>query len=148
MMNNSQSSQIFEKFTNNYIPEPNSGCWLWTKSISPDGYGRINIGIPPGKSLSVHRWSYEYFKGPIPAGLTVDHLCRVRCCVNPYHLEVVTIAQNVLRGISFSARQLRQTHCYRGHPFDEVNTYRPPGRPRRVCKICRDLLERKYRERH
>src|SRR5262245_28915102 len=65
-------------------PEPNSGCLLWTGRISGQGYGGINVD---GKPLRAHRLAYELAHGPIPPGLTLDHLCRVRTCVNPDHLE-------------------------------------------------------------
>lgn len=70
-------------------------CWLWTASLDRDGYARIAIG---GKVRFAHRISYESYKGPIPQGMSIDHLCRTRNCVNPNHLEAVTHKENVNRG--------------------------------------------------
>ncbi len=83
-----------------------------------------------------HRWAFEQFKGPIADGLQIDHLCRVRHCVNPDHLEAVSQRANILRGEATSAQRARQTHCKRGHRFDLANTYiRPAGH--RNCRACR-----------
>lgn len=114
-----------------------NGCWLWTaaKLQGPGGgrgYGVFGI---KGKNKPAHRVAYEILVGPIPDGLTLDHLCRVRHCVNPHHLEPVTNRENVLRGVGITARLHRQTHCKRGHPFDENNTYINPSGYRQ-CKAC------------
>ena len=95
------------------------GCWLWTASRMGLGYG---VFYRKGQSRMAHRGAYELFIGPIPEGLELDHLCRVHHCVNPDHLEPVTHRENNMRGIRGTG-PLRQTHCRRGHPFDEVNTY-------------------------
>lgn len=110
-----------------------SGCIVFIGSISPYGYGQLKIG---GRSHPAHRAAYEAFVGPIPDGLTIDHLCRNRACCNPEHLEPVTRVENVLRGMSFGAVNARKTHCHRGHPLDEANTYRPPSGGRH-CRACR-----------
>lgn len=73
------------------------GCWLWTASLTGDGYGRISLGGKFGPMGLAHRVAYELLVGPIPEGLELDHLCRVRRCVNPEHLEPVTHAENVRR---------------------------------------------------
>jgi len=77
-----------------YMPEPNSGCWLWLGSISKKGYGKG----PNGRHA--HRTIFEHYKGPIPNKLELDHKCRVRSCVNPDHLEPVTTKVNVHRGLN------------------------------------------------
>ncbi len=110
------------------ISENEEGCWLWRGSIDAEGYGRI------GRNQSAHRVAYELLVGPIPQGLTIDHLCRVRHCVNPAHLEPVTMAENLRRGMSFSAQNAVKTHCNRGHPYDEINTYRHGHS--RFCRAC------------
>ena len=112
-------------------------CWIWKGNRSAWGYGRFFTGKTIGgnpRFVYAHRWSYEYFVGPIPIGLQVDHLCRVHSCVNPGHLEPVTLRDNILRGVSITAKHSRQTHCVNGHPFTPDNTYRY-GRKRK-CREC------------
>ena len=89
-------------------------CWSWLGARSQTGYGRFWVD---GKTVKAHRWAYEHLVGPIPDGLTIDHLCRVRSCVNPAHLEPVSNRVNVLRGDAPAARNARKTHCVRGHEF-------------------------------
>lgn len=105
-------------------------CWLWTGYIKPNGYATFYPG--GGRHVDkiyVHRWAYESSKGPIPDGLEIDHLCNVRNCVNPEHLEVVTHRVNLDR------RNANKTHCAHGHLFDEANTYMWRGG--RMCRTCR-----------
>lgn len=114
-------------------PVDEAGCWVWQGGRSDTGYGTIRAD---GQTLLVHRVAYELVKGPIPEGLTIDHLCRVRTCINPDHLEAVTGRINILRGVGSAAQNARKTHCLRGHPFTAENTYiRPSGG--RGCRICR-----------
>lgn len=124
----STEHRFFEKI----MPEPNSGCWLWTACLVK-GYGQF---YADGKRHYAHRMAYQMFRGLIPDGLQLDHLCRVRCCVNPDHLEIVTNKENVLRGVGISAHNARKTHCRRGHLFSEENTYLYRGIQRR-CRACR-----------
>jgi hypothetical protein len=115
-------------------------CWLWTGATTKNGYGVI--GKDQGgiwRNTSVHRLAWELENGPIPKGLTIDHLCRVRTCVNPRHLEPVPHRVNLLRGDTLAARSAAKTHCPAGHPYDEANTsfIMSRGRDRsRRCKIC------------
>lgn len=120
--------------------DPN-GCWLWTGSITPKGYGLIRAG---GRVQSVHRFAYEALVGPIPDGLQLDHLCRVRNCVNPDHLEPVTGRINQQRGL-INQNAPKET-CDKGHPFDYTYTG-PNGRPRRRCKTCTLEYKRVWRKR-
>ena len=108
-------------------------CWLWTAYVNPDGYGRFGF---EGGQLA-HRFAYLAMRGPIPAGKVIDHLCRVRRCVNPQHLEVVTQRVNLHRGESIQARNARKTHCIHGHEFTSENTYEHGGR--RQCRTCQGL---------
>jgi len=84
------------------------GCWLFTGALKPNGYGAVEIPGPGPKSVRVHRLVYEHVVGPIPEGLDLDHLCRVRNCVNPDHLEPVTRSENLRRSPLLSAAALRR----------------------------------------
>lgn len=137
------SASDVARFEAKYIPEPNTGCWLWTASKLPQGYGQF---FAAGRRQLAHRWAYEAAVGPVPEGLELDHLCRTRQCVNPQHLEPVTGRENRRRGMSPPARCARQTHCVHGHPFDDANTYRPPSGERK-CKTCRRAVDSKRRAR-
>ena len=103
-----------------------SGCWIWKKYKNKKGYGVMGKGH---KIYLSHRVSYEYFKGEIPNGLELDHLCRNRDCCNPYHLEPVTHIINLKRGIKpYRPKgkdhfESKKTHCKNGHEFNETNTY-------------------------
>lgn len=77
-----------------YVAEPNSGCWLWLHSLNDRGYPYVSYR---GETWRAHRLFYTLFKGAIADGMTLDHVCRVRCCVNPDHLEVVTQTENMRR---------------------------------------------------
>lgn len=124
-----------QRFEGKFCPEAISGCWLWIAYTQPGGYGQF---FYDGRMGLAHRWSYEHYVGPIPEGLTLDHLCRHPSCVNPEHLEPVTMRENVLRGNGVCAKQARQTHCKRGHEFDSANTHvRLRGTSLiRVCRAC------------
>jgi|GEM_PF-1714746 len=119
-------------------------CWPWTSTRNDQGYGMFSL--PGHQHIYAHRFAYELLVGPIPEGLTLDHLCRVRHCVNPAHLEPVTNRENSLRGESQAAQQARQTHCLRGHPFDEANTYRRPDNDARQCRACSRLRNAQRRQ--
>lgn len=106
-------------------------CWHWTASHNQRGYGTFWSGKQP---TSAHRFAYELAHGPVPEGLTVDHLCNNPPCVNPAHLRTVTFAENNLASSSPSALNARKTHCPRGHPYDEENTLLMRGR--RYCATC------------
>lgn len=114
-------------------------CWFWTGAINGHGYGHIKID---GRMLGAHRVSYELAGRSIPEGLTLDHLCRVRHCVNPAHLEPVTRGVNSLRGVGPLAQKARQTHCLRGHEFTPENTY--VWKTGRICRACRQEYSREY----
>ena len=139
-------------FEDGYIPEPNTGCWLWVKAWNSAKYGKI-CGFGDGSSMLAHRWAYEYFKGPIPGDLVLDHLCRTPPCVNPDHLEAVPFAVNVARGeapallaaANLDSYQRRKTHCPYGHPLSGPNL-RITQQGRRQCRACD--ARRHYERRH
>lgn len=122
-----------------------SGCWLWLASRDRDGYGRFfetNIRL----HKRAHRVAYEDVVGPIPIGLSIDHLCRNTPCVNPRHLEPVTNQVNSLRGNTFAARFAGKSHCPRGHPYDLFNT-QLTKRGYRQCRTCRNEQHKAKRRR-
>lgn len=119
------------------IPEcaPELGpCWLWIAKCHALGYGQFKVGT---KMKQAHRVGYELLVGPVPDGLDLDHLCRVRGCVNPAHLEPVTHRENILRGDSRMAENARKTYCSKGHEYTPENTYVRPAKPNsRFCREC------------
>ena len=122
------------------------GCYEWLAGKSDGGYGQFSHG----RTLFAHRFAYEDIKGPIPHGLTIDHLCRNRGCVNPDHLEPVTRGENVLRGEGHAPTNAKKTHCQKGHEYTEENTY--VNRNKRYCMMCLALakpgIDRRYREKN
>jgi hypothetical protein len=123
-------------------------CWTWNAYRLPAGYGYFKLN---GKNKLAHRFAYEESKGPIPNGLTLDHKCKNTCCVNPEHLEAITLSENVKRAEPWKktnpgAYNKTKTHCKNGHPYDSINTYITPT-GRRDCKLCRRAACRKnYRK--
>lgn len=110
-----------------------TGCIEYTGAIDTTGYGRIGLGGRGEGVGHTHRLMYEWAKGPIPAGLHIDHLCRNRACCNPSHLEAVTQAENNLR----AKRDNPITHCRRGHEFTPENTRQTPTQ--RICRACEQV---------
>ena len=118
-------------------------CWLYAGQINIYGYGIVKAGL---NQHMVHRVMYENEVGAIPDGLFLDHLCRVRCCINPRHLEPVTARENLLRGDTIAARNAKKTHCYAGHEFNKRNTYMGSSGKRR-CRTCHAVTNVRYRKR-
>lgn len=137
------------RFFEKVLIDPVNQCWLWLGATNPGGYGDLFPGRGRRRQ-SAHRFSYETFIGNVPTGLDLDHLCRVRSCVNPWHLEPTTRKENLRRGKGGAPgaqiraeQQLRRTHCKRGHEYNELNTRTSRGH--RECRICHNILLRKYR---
>lgn len=124
--------------------EKTETCWLWVGCKGSNGYA---VSAHAGRWRGcVHRWFYEHYKGEIPEGLVIDHLCRVRHCVNPDHLEAVTFKENVMRGVGVSVKMAEKTHCDYGHPLEGENLKLYKGVERR-CRICLRRRDNEYHER-
>jgi len=135
------------------VKKDDNGCWLWTGALDEFGYGVYGKG--GGKA---HRLSFKIINGFLPPypEFELDHLCRVRNCINPDHLEVVTHQENCLRGLVgevTAKRQLSKTHCPKGHEYSKENTYIDPKiygnqkHPSRHCKTCKLEAHKRWRER-
>ena len=114
------------------------GCWLWGGFIDPQGYGRFGCF---GKLKLAHRVMYELRSGEIPAGLTLDHLCRRRDCINPEHLEPVTQAENTRRGFGPSGLNARKMSCPCGEPYSIISG-------NRRCRTCTTRYQAEYCKKH
>ena len=120
-------------------PVMGSPCWIWTGIPNAHGYGRIMYG---GVRYCAHRWIYMLLVGKVPDGLELDHLCRVKRCVSPLHLEAVTHLENIRRGESPSAICRRKPCCPKcGGPY-EIVFFR--GKGTRTCHPCRLAYFRRY----
>jgi hypothetical protein len=134
---------VIDRFNLKFDINTKNDCWNWHAAKS-DGYGLFYDGE---KVVRAHRFSYQYFIGIIPDGLVLDHLCRNRLCVNPNHLEPVTVRKNILRGEGPTAKNAIKTHCPQGHEYNLKNTYYD-GKGR-MCKACWKLRSlNKYKSKH
>ena len=116
--------------------------WMWTGAKAGKGYGRLSMPTPRGwLTRAAHRIAYELFVGPIPDGLTLDHLCRVPLCVNPAHLEPTTMRENILRGDSPTAKNARKATCDQGHSLRVRRAY--PNT--RMCRTCANVKQNERR---
>lgn len=132
-------TRIKSKIQHNSI----TGCWEWTACITSTGYGRVWNGR---RADWAHRVLFELVRGPVPDGKVLDHLCRVRHCVNPGHLDPVTDLENTLRGNNpdiTRSRHRAKTFCKRQHPLFGANLYRAPSGSR-VCRQCRAIHKANY----
>lgn len=119
-------------------------CWVWTGKVNHEGYARIRV-LGHSAKWAIHRASYEVFIGPIPDDLTIDHLCRNPSCINPAHLEPVTMETNIRRGFGIGMRYAARDQCCKGHPFVEGSYNIAPngiGGFFRRCLICRREKEK------
>ena len=143
---------VIERFEAKYSPEPMTGCWLWTgaavkpwrkgATVNGHGYGLFSWN---GRLGMAHRFAYEHYRGPILEGMVTDHRCRTRECVNPWHLDLVSQQENLMRAeSSLAAQNAAKTCCAHGHEFTAENTYHTPC-GRRHCKICRRRNKLRYR---
>lgn len=110
-------------------------CWKWTGTVGSRGYGLIG-GRLKEEQFYVHRIAFETFREPIPEGMTVDHRCKFKLCVNPFHLRLLTLSENAIDGNAFHKAK---THCPKGHPYDAENTiirHLPGGTLGRGCREC------------
>ena len=126
-----------------YAREDSNGCWRWCASINKSGYSQVWF---EGKLVGTHRLSYEAFVGSIDSDKEIDHICRVRDCVSPFHLRQLTPKENTLCGFGISAINAKKTHCLRGHKYDEVNTYWDKS-GHRYCLACNRVASREYQRR-
>lgn len=129
-----------------------AGCWQYTGNRW-DGYGRVQVGSRPDgtrKKVSAHRVVWEHFRGPIPAGLVIDHLCRNRACQNPDHMRIVSPHENTLAVGSLALPKLNadKTCCIRGHALVGGNVYTDQTSGKRYCRLCRRERQRKWSASH
>lgn len=111
-------------------------CWVWLASLNSRGYALFSV---EGRARLAHRVAYEALVGPIPDGLTIDHLCRIKRCVNPAHMEPVSVLENIQRAYLAN----RPSHCPRGHEYTPENTHVKlrrtgpmAGQINRTCRAC------------
>ncbi|MFE1332066.1 HNH endonuclease [Streptomyces microflavus] len=152
-----QATQPAERFAAKTTPgtiptgpgTPDTPCQLWPEgSLDRDGYGRFWVD---GRNVPAHRYSYEQARGPIPAGLELDHTCNVRRCVADDHLDPVDHRTNVLRSTGPSAINARRTRCVNDHDLTDpanVHVAYPPSHPNgmRKCRVCARTRARRTRE--
>jgi hypothetical protein len=144
-MNN---KSLKERFESKYIPEPNSGCWIWTDQCHYSGYGHFRL---KNKTIRAHRMSWMIYKGEIPSNLIVCHKCDIKCCVNPDHLFLGSFKDNMVDKVNKKRHFFRKDFCKHGHKLDEKNIYsftNKYGYSRRECKECMRIAARESRKRN
>lgn len=131
---NFMDSRLPERFWDRIAPCPMSGCWLWTGSVDPSGYGMYTRG----RNQRAHQHTYVAANGELPAGLEIDHrTCRIKACCNPLHLEAVTHRENMRRS---AAVRIYSDTCPHGHRYEA----RRPGSKKRICLVCVRASRTKY----
>lgn len=133
---------VIQRFWKKVDVRTSKECWRWKGCITNVGYGFLSYRILGNRiQVGAHRLAYEILRGRIQKDMCIDHLCRNRRCCNPWHMEVVTLGENVLRGFAPSAINARKTYCKRGHKFDHENTYiytrKTFNAKQRKCRRCR-----------
>ena len=128
----------WSEFWQNVVCQISTRCWVWTGKVDRDGYGNRRARGPGNGVAKTHRIAYTWLVGPIPVGMTLDHLCRNPSCVNPEHLEVVTPAEN-------SRRARTKARCLRGHLLEGANVIKTANGRR--CKVCQDSYYARNTER-
>ena len=122
-------------------------CWRFTGAVNRKGYGLFGVH---SKNRIVHRVAYELWRGPVPAGAHLDHLCRIRDCFNPAHLEPVSPKENIRRSIAAVGHpNSGKTVCPKGHPYNADNTIlhkMSDGRTWRQCRACKRASDRRRRK--
>lgn len=132
-------SRLHARFWTYVHPNEQTGCWEWTGTKRRRGYGKFRLNLV---DYVAHRFAYENLVGTIPAGMQIDHLCRVTGCVNPAHLEPVSQQENMRR--AQIARGALPDHCKHGHAYTPANTYFNPHSESRVCRTCQNKTWRRY----
>lgn len=136
-----------DRFWSRVVVDETSDCWVWVGSRGRDGYGRTRVRE---SSQLAHRVAFATWAEPLRKGLQLDHLCRVRSCINPKHLEQVTARENVRRGVAPPAVQAKRTVCVRGHPLNgpDARLYAGQAGKHRQCIVCRAIRDHaRYRRR-
>jgi hypothetical protein len=134
---------LLDRISTKYEIDEETGCWLWTASLDSHGYGQIGSGGSGGKLLRAHRAVWLETVGPLEDGEILDHLCSVRRCINPDHLEPVSLGENNRRGNGWGGRNAKKSHCPQGHEFTEHNTYKYGTT--RQCRECARAYDRRRR---
>lgn len=137
MANQNTYTTVYDRFIQNVEVDEN-GCWIWRGTILRSGYAQTRV---LNKGILAHRLSYETYIGPIPKDLVIDHLCRVRACVNPFHLEAVTVSENNRRMMKFRSQSI--THCRNGHNYSEPNNLRFDKKGKRYCGECNRIRKKR-----
>lgn len=145
------AAQTLQQKIKSKIRIAKSGCWFWTGYVAKNGYGSTSVIPSEGgryKTEMAHRASYLAFVGPIPKGLQIDHLCKIRKCVNPDHLEAVTPKENVLRSNANFRAQLARTHCPANHEYTADNLYTAKTKSGGVSRSCKTCAKSRTRVRY
>lgn len=128
----SRTSTPLERYWSKVAKRGPDECWPWLAKCTAKGYGQFSVNRT---MVPAHRWGYEQSVGPIPDGLTLDHLCRNEWCQNPAHMEPVTSGENSRRAIAHDSYQRNKPACPQGHPYEGENVHHYNGK--RVCRTCK-----------